>query len=57
MIWIEFAVSALVTAATYGAGPMLLALFRKKPLRVRYLRIFSAVYTIAVWSARRSRRM
>lgn len=50
MIWIEFAVSALVTAATYGAGPMLLALFRKKPLRVRYLRIFSAVYTIAVWA-------
>lgn len=49
MIWIEFAVSALVTAATYGAGPMLLALLRKKPLRVRYLRIFSAVYTIAVW--------
>lgn len=50
MIWIEFAVSALVTAATYGAGPMLLALLRKKPLRVRYLRIFSAVYTIAVWT-------
>lgn len=50
MIWIEFAVSALATAATYGAGPMLLALFRKKPLRVRYLRIFSAVYTIAVWA-------
>lgn len=50
MIWIEFAVSALVTAATYGAGPMLLALFQKKPLRVRYLRIFSAVYTIAVWA-------
>ena len=50
MIWIEFAVSALVTAATYGAGPMLLALLRKKPLRVRYLRIFSAVYTIAVWA-------
>lgn len=50
MIWIEFAVSALVTAATYGAGPMILALFRKKPLRVRYLRIFSAVYTIAVWA-------
>ena len=50
MIWIEFAVSALVTAATYGAGPMLLALFRKKQLRVRYLRIFSAVYTIAVWA-------
>lgn len=50
MIWIEFAVSALVTAATYGAGPMFLALFRKKPLRVRYLRIFSAVYTIAVWA-------
>lgn len=50
MIWIEFAVSALVTAATYGAGPMLLALFRKKPLRVRYLRIFSAVYTSAVWA-------
>lgn len=50
MIWIEFAVSALVTAATYGAGPMLLALFRKKPLRVRYLRIFSTVYTIAVWA-------
>ena len=50
MIWIEFAVSALVTAATYGAGPMLLALFRKKPLRIRYLRIFSAVYTIAVWA-------
>lgn len=39
MIWIEFAVSALVTAATYGAGPMLLALLRKKPLRVRCLRI------------------
>ena len=37
MIWIEFAVSALVTAATYGAGPMLLALLRKKPLRVRVL--------------------
>lgn len=50
MIWIEFAVSTLVTAATYGAGPMLLALLRKKPLRVRYLRIFSAVYTIAVWA-------
>lgn len=50
MIWIEFAISALVTAATYGAGPMLLALLRKKPLRVRYLRIFSAVYTIAVWA-------
>ncbi len=50
MIWIEFVVSALVTAATYGAGPMLLALLRKKPLRVRYLRIFSAVYTIAVWA-------
>lgn len=50
MIWIEFAVSALVTAAIYGAGPMLLALLRKKPLRVRYLRIFSAVYTIAVWA-------
>lgn len=50
MIWIEFAVSALVTAATYGAGPMLLALLRKKPLRVRYLRIISAVYTIAVWA-------
>ena len=50
MIWIEFAVSALVTAATYGAGPMLLALLRKKPIRVRYLRIFSAVYTIAVWA-------
>ena len=50
MIWIEFAASALVTAATYGAGPMLLALLRKKPLRVRYLRIFSAVYTIAVWA-------
>lgn len=50
MIWIEFSVSALVTAATYGAGPMLLALLRKKPLRVRYLRIFSAVYTIAVWA-------
>ena len=50
MIWIEFAVSALVTAATYGAGPMLLALLRKKPLRVRYLRIFSAVYAIAVWA-------
>lgn len=50
MIWIEFAVSALVTAATYGAGPMLLALLRKKPLRARYLRIFSAVYTIAVWA-------
>lgn len=50
MIWIEFAVSALVAAATYGAGPMLLALLRKKPLRVRYLRIFSAVYTIAVWA-------
>ena len=50
MIWIEFAVSALVTAATYGAGPMLLALLRKKPLRVRCLRIFSAVYTIAVWA-------
>ena len=50
MIWIEFAVSALVTAATYGAGPMLLALLRKKPLRVRYLRIFSVVYTIAVWA-------
>lgn len=50
MIWIEFAVSALVTAATYGAGPMLLALLRKKPLRVRYLRIFSSVYTIAVWA-------
>lgn len=50
MIWIEFAVSALVTAATYGAGPVLLALLRKKPLRVRYLRIFSAVYTIAVWA-------
>lgn len=50
MIWIEFAVSALVTAATYGAGPMLLALLRKKPLRIRYLRIFSAVYTIAVWA-------
>lgn len=50
MIWIEFAGSALVTAATYGAGPMLLALLRKKPLRVRYLRIFSAVYTIAVWA-------
>lgn len=50
MIWIEFAASALVTAATYGAGPMLLALFRKKQLRVRYLRIFSAVYTIAVWA-------
>lgn len=50
MIWIEFAVSALVTAATYGAGPMLLALLRKKPLRVRYLRIFSTVYTIAVWA-------
>lgn len=50
MNWIEFAVSALVTAATYGAGPMLLALLRKKPLRVRYLRIFSAVYTIAVWA-------
>lgn len=50
MIWIEFAVSALVTAATYGAGPMLLALLRKKPLRVRYLRIFSAVYTIAAWA-------
>lgn len=50
MIWIEFAVSALVTAATYGAGPMLLALLRKKPLRVRYLRMFSAVYTIAVWA-------
>ena len=50
MIWIEFAVSALVTAATYGAGPMLLALLRKKPLRVRYLRIFSAVYTISVWA-------
>lgn len=50
MIWIEFAVSALVTAATYGAGPMLLALLRKKPLRVRYLRIFSAGYTIAVWA-------
>lgn len=50
MIWIEFAVSALVTAATYGAGPMLLALLRKKPLHVRYLRIFSAVYTIAVWA-------
>lgn len=49
MIWIEFAVSALVTAATYGAGPLLLALLRKKPLRVRCLRIFSAVYTIAVW--------
>ena len=29
---------------------MLLALLRKKPLRVRYLRIFSAVYTIAVWA-------
>ena len=50
MTWIEFAVSALVTAATYGAGPMLLALLRKKPLHVRYLRIFSAVYTIAVWA-------
>lgn len=50
MIWIEFAVSALVTAATYGAGPMLLALLRKKPLRVRCLRIFSAVYTIAAWA-------
>lgn len=50
MIWIEFAVSALVTAATYGAGPMLLALLRKKPFRARYLRIFSAVYTIAVWA-------
>lgn len=50
MIWIEFAVSALVTAATYGAGPMFLALLRKKPLRIRYLRIFSAVYTIAVWA-------
>lgn len=50
MIWIEFVVSALVTAATYGAGPMLLALLRKKPLRVRCLRIFSAVYTIAVWA-------
>ena len=50
MIWIEFAVSALVTAATYGAGPMLLALLRKKPLRVRCLRIFSVVYTIAVWA-------
>lgn len=50
MIWIEFAVSALVTAATYGAGPVLLALLRKKPLRIRYLRIFSAVYTIAVWA-------
>lgn len=50
MIWIEFAVSALVTAATYGAGPMLLALLRKKPLCVRCLRIFSAVYTIAVWA-------
>ena len=50
MIWIEFAVSALVTAATYGAGPMLLALLRKNPLRVRSLRIFSAVYTIAVWA-------
>lgn len=49
MIWIEFAVSALVTATTYGAGPMLLALLRKKPLRVRYLRIFSIMYTIAVW--------
>lgn len=51
MIWIEFAVSALVTAATYGAGPMLLALLRKKPLRTRYLRIFSVAYTIAVWAA------
>lgn len=50
MIWIEFAVSALVTAATYGAGPMLLALLRKKPLRVRYLRVFSIVYTVAVWA-------
>lgn len=50
MIWIEFAASALVTAATYGAGPMLLALLRKKQLRVRYLRIFSVVYTIAVWA-------
>ena len=29
---------------------MLLALLRKKPLRVRCLRIFSAVYTIAVWA-------
>lgn len=50
MIWIEFAVSALVTAATYGAGPMLLALLRKKPLRVRYLRVFSIVYTVAAWA-------
>ena len=51
MTWLEFTVSVIVTAATYGAGPMLLALLRNKPLRPRYLRVFSIVYTAAVWIA------
>ena len=47
--WIEFILSAIVTAATYGAGPMLLAKLRKKPLSVWKLRLFCAAYTILIW--------
>lgn len=47
--WIEFILSAIVTAATYGAGPMLLAKLRKKPLSVWKLRLFCVAYTILVW--------
>lgn len=42
-------VSALITALSYGAPPIFFAVIRKRPLAVKYLRIFCVISTFIVW--------
>lgn len=41
--------SALITALSYGAPPILFAVIRKRPLAVKYLRIFCVASTFIIW--------
>lgn len=45
----EIIISAAVTAFTYGAGPFILCKFRKRSLKLLYLRIFCVSYSAIIW--------
>ena len=48
---VSFLWSAFQTAALYGAGPILFARCRKRPIKERHVRAFSIAYSVLAWIA------
>lgn len=48
-IIISYAISILYTILLYGAGPLMLLKFRKKPITKKRLKVFSVIYSFSAW--------